>query len=222
MRIPFLSLFIASPFDGLMEHAAKVKECGWAFQQAVECYITKDCNTFDQLRTDVVNLETEADVIKRRIRGHLPKGTLMPVDKFQLFRYLKEQDNVLDAVEDALDWLSYRQEPGIPAELEKDIVLLVDSVIDPIEELHKMVMEAKKYFKSFSDKQRDIVKKIIANLRQQEHDADTQEDIIKQKVFYLNLDPVTVFHIIRLTETIGAIADHAENAGDMMRAMLAK
>ena len=222
MRIPFLSLFIASPFDGLMEHAAKVKECAWAFQQAVECCITKDCNTFDQLRKDVINLETEADVIKRRIRGHLPKGTLMPVDKFQLFRYLKEQDNVLDAVEDALDWLSYRQEPGIPAELEKDIVLLVDSVIDPIEELHKMVMEAKKYFKSFSDKQRDIVKKIIANLRQQEHDADTQEDIIKQKVFYLNLDPVTVFHIIRLTETIGAIADHAENAGDMMRAMLAK
>ncbi len=222
MRIPFLSLFIISPFDGLMEHAEKVKECAWAFQQAVECHITKDCNTFDELRKDVINLETEADVIKRRIRGHLPKGTLMPVDKFQLFRYLKEQDNVLDSVEDALDWISYRQEPGIPAELEKDVILLVDAVIDPIEELHKMVMEARKYFKSFSEKQRNVVKKIIAALRQQEHDADTLEDIIKQKVFYLNLDPVTVFHTIRLAETIGAIADHAENAGDMMRAMLAK
>jgi hypothetical protein len=35
-------------------------------------------------------------------------------------------------------------------------------------------------------------------------------------------DPVAVFHLIRLTEIIGSIADHAENAGDMMRAMVAK
>ena len=36
------------------------------------------------------------------------------------------------------------------------------------------------------------------------------------------IDPVTVFHMIRLAETIGSIADHAENAGDMMRAMMAR
>jgi hypothetical protein len=28
--------------------------------------------------------------------------------------------------------------------------------------------------------------------------------------------------MIKLTETIGFIADHAENAGDMMRAMIAR
>ena len=38
----------------------------------------------------------------------------------------------------------------------------------------------------------------------------------------MDVDPVTVFHIVRLAETIGSIADHAENAGDMMRAMVAK
>jgi len=30
------------------------------------------------------------------------------------------------------------------------------------------------------------------------------------------------FFMIRLAEIIGSIADHAENAGDMMRTMLAK
>jgi hypothetical protein len=34
--------------------------------------------------------------------------------------------------------------------------------------------------------------------------------------------PVTVFHLIRLTEIFDSIADHAENAGDMMRAMIAR
>jgi hypothetical protein len=37
----------------------------------------------------------------------------------------------------------------------------------------------------------------------------------------MKTDPVTLFHMVRLAEIIGSIADHAENAGDMMRAILA-
>ncbi|MFH1975365.1 MAG: TIGR00153 family protein [Pseudomonadota bacterium] len=222
MRMPFFSLFMSSPFDGLQEHSEKVKECAWAFQQAVECHVENKCKSFEELRQEVIRLEKEADMIKRRIRGHLPKGTMLPVDKFQLFMFLREQDAVLDAVEDVLDWISYRVEPGIPAELSKDFFLLVDSTIDPIEELSKMVAEARKYFESFSDKQREVVKEIIRNLRHQEHEADKIEHMLKQKIFNMEMDPVTVFHMIRLTEIIGSVADHAENAGDMMRAMIAK
>jgi len=215
-------MFIASPFDGLQEHAEKVKECAWTFQQAIECHISKKCKTFEEFRQDVTRMESEADAIKRSIRGHLPKGTLMPVDKFQIFRYLREQDSVLDAAEDALDWLSYRSEPGIPEELQRDFFLLVDANIDPIEELSIMVSEARKYFKNFSEKQRTLVKDIIRNLRRQEHEADKVEAMIKKKILNMDIDPVTIFHMITLAEIIGSIADHAENAGDMMRAMIAK
>ncbi|GBC63661.1 TIGR00153 family protein [Desulfonema ishimotonii] len=222
MRIPFLSLFITSPFDGLQEHAEKVKECAWIFQHAIECHMVHNCKSFTGLREEVIRLESEADVIKRRIRGHIPVGTFMQVDKFQLFRYLKEQDNVLDSLEDVLDWISYREEPGIPEVHQKEFFLLIDSVIDPIEELSRMVAEARKYFKNYSDKQRTLVKEIIGNLRKQEHEADKAEDLVKKKVFNMEKDPVTVFHLVRLAETLGAIADHAENAGDMMRAMLSR
>ena len=222
MRIPLLSLFITSPFDGLQEHAEKVKECAWAFQQAIECHISEKCKNFEEFRQEVVTIETEADTIKRSIRGHLPKGTLMPVDKFQLFRYLREQDRVLDAVEDALNWLSFRSEPGIPEGLQKEFFLLVDATIDPIEELSTMVSEVRKYFKNFSEKRRMIVKNIIRNLRRQEHEADKIEAMIKKKTFNMDMDPVTIFHMITLAEIIGSIADHAENTGDMMRAMIAK
>ena len=222
MRIPLLSLFITSPFDGLLEHAEKVKECAWSFQQAIECHFSKKCVTFEEFRQEVITLEREADDIKRRIRGHLPKGTLMPMDKFQLFRYLKEQDSILDTLEDALDWISYRPEPKIPKELTKDFLLLIDSNIDPIEEMSRMVSEAKKYFETFNETQRNLVKEIIRSLRHKEHEADTVEDRLKRRIFEVNLDPVSVFHLIRLVEIIGSIADHAENAGDMMRAMIAK
>ena len=222
MRIPFISMFMASPFEGLLEHAEKIKECTWAFQQAIECHITDQCESFEEFRKEVDNLESEADAIKRRIRGHLPKGTLMPVDKFELFRYLHEQDKVLDRVEEALDWISFRSEPGIPDALHKDFFLLIDAVIDPVEEMCRMVSEARKYFSNFSAKQRGMVKDIIHSLRKLEHEADKVEDGIKAKVMNMQIDPVTVFHMIRLAEIIGAIADHAENAGDMMRAMLAR
>lgn len=222
MRLPFLSMFMTSPFDGLEEHAKKVNECAWTFQHAVECHVSNRCRRFEELRAEIIKMESEADAIKRRIRGHIPKGTLMPVDKFQLFRYLREQDAVLDAVEDALDWISYRSEPGIPDELQKDFLIFVDAVIDPIDELSRMVQEARKYFKNYSEQQRIRVKDIIATLRRQEHDADKHEDGIKEKALNMRGDPVTVFHMVRLAETIGSIADHAENAGDMMRAMIAK
>jgi len=222
MRVPFLKMFMTSPFEGLQEHAEKVKECAWAFQQAMECYFAVKCKTFEEFRQEVIQIESQADAIKRRIRGHIPKRTIMPIDNFLVFRYLREQDQVLDAMEDSLDWISYRDELRIPQELEKDFALLVDAVIDPIEHLSGLVAEARLYFKKFSEKQRVVVKNIIHTLRRQEHEADKFEDIVKQKVFNMEADAVTIFHLIRLAEYIGSIADHAENAGDMMRAMLAK
>jgi predicted phosphate transport protein (TIGR00153 family) len=222
MRIPFLKMFMTSPFEGLQEHAEKVMECAWAFQQAIECYFAAKCQRFEEFRQEVIQIESQADAIKRRIRGHIPKETMMPISNFLMFRYLREQDQVLDAMEDSLDWISYRSESRIPQELEKDFALLVDAVIDPIEVLSTIVAEARKYFKTYSEDQRVKVKDIIRKLRQQEHEADSYEDIIKKKVFHMEADPVTVFHLVRLAEIIGSIADHAQNAGDMMRAMLSK
>jgi predicted phosphate transport protein (TIGR00153 family) len=222
MRIPFFNMFMTSPFEGLQEHAEKVKECSWAFQQAIECYFSPKCKTFEEFRDEVAQLESEADAIKRRIRGHIPKRTMTPVSTFLIFRYLKQQDSVLDAVEDTLDWISYRSETKIPAELEKDFALLVNAVIDPIENLVSMVAEAREYFKNYSEKQRVVVKNIIHTLHQQEREVDKFEDIIKRKVFNMEIDAVTIIYLVRLAEIIGSIADHAQNAGDMMSAMLSK
>jgi uncharacterized protein len=222
MRIPFVSMFMTSPFKGLQEHAEKVKECAWTFQQAIECHFSKRCTRFEELRKEIIEIEREADAIKRRVRGHLPVGTLMPVDKFQVFRYLREQDSVMDAVEEALNWISYRGDPGVPAEFEKDFLLLVDAVIDSIDELDKMVKEARQYFQTYSQKQRQRVKEMIHALHQQERQADKLEDAIKRKAFATQKDPVSVFHTVRLAETIGNIADHTENVGDMLRAMIAR
>jgi hypothetical protein len=222
MRIPFISMFVTSPFEGLQEHAQKLEECAMVFQQAIECYISEECERFEEFRLEIDRLEDEADAIKRRIRGHLPKGTLLQFDKFELFRYLGEQDKVLDAMEESLDWISIRSDLGIPQALIHDLKFFVDAIASAVDELSKMVAEARKYFKNYSKDQREHVKKIVHKLRKQEHEADKIEDNFKQKVFDSVIDPVTVFHLVKMAEIIGSIADHAENAGDMMRAMVAQ
>ncbi len=80
----------------------------------MECYFAAKCKTFEEFRQEVIQIESEADTIKRRIRGHIPKETMMPISNFLLFRYLREQDDVLDAMEDTLDWISYRSTTKIP------------------------------------------------------------------------------------------------------------
>lgn len=222
MRIPFFSIFITSPFEALQEHAEKIKECAWAFQQAMECYASSRCEIFEEHRQEVIRLEHEADIIKQKIRGGLPKGVMLPVEKFQLFWYLREQDGVLDAVLSAMNWVSHLAEQGIPEWVAREFFLLVDSVIEPTEELSRMLAEARLYFRNFSEKQRQKVKDIIVNIRQMEHDADQREYGLTKKVFGQEKDPKVLYHLVRLAEIIGNIADHAENAGEMMDAMLAR
>jgi len=220
MRLSLSSLFYRSPFENLQKHADKVKECASLFENAVTCHLSDQCKDFDLLTDQVARMESEADAIKRNIRNHLPRGILMPVDKFQLFQYLKEQDKVLDEVEEALFWLSFRPR-GIPKDVGTDFQHLVKSVVQPVEKLPRLVSMATDFFKSRSEDERTRMKSLIHDIRQYEHEADLLERELKLKIFATIKEALVVFHMIRLVEIVGDIADHAENAADRMRAMIA-
>ena len=221
MRLSISSLFYKSPFEYLQRHADKVKECAQLFKEAAFCHIDEKCKEFDLLTEQVSQLEHEADDIKRNIRNHLPRGIFMPVDKFQFLHYLREQDKVLDEVEEALFWLSFRPR-GIPEEVATDIHDLVEALIPPIEKLSDLVAHATTFFRSRSEELREQVKVLIREIRRYEGEADQLERKLKQKIFTVIKDPMTAFHLIRLVEILGEIPDHAQNASDRMRAMIAR
>lgn len=219
----FLKLFRTSPFGPIVEHAEVMIECGQAFIEAFDAHIAGDAEKFEELRLKVDELETKCDMVKRRLRGHLPKGTMMPVDKFQVFRYIREQDGIPDAMEEAVDWLSFRINPGIPQDLHEAFHNFVSFTMEMLEPLYNMTVEAKKYFEeSFSQENRNQIKALIHSMHQYEHEADILEDDLKRAIFNNCTDAVTVYHMVQLTEVIGNIADSAQNCGDWMRAMVAK
>jgi len=143
------------------------------------------------------------------------------VDKFQLMKYLGEQDEGIDAVEAAPYWLSFGPR-GFPKEMAPDFLHLVDSVIPSIETLAELVRMAMDFFRSKSEDQRKKMKRLIQDIRQHEKEADLLEQELKGMVFRNIQDALVVFHTVRLVEIVGDIADHAQNASDRMRAMIAK
>ena len=192
------------------------------FKRAVQCYVEQDCEEFDQLTEDVAMFESQADALKRNLRNHLPRGIFMPMDKFVFLDCLREQDHVLDDVEEALYWLSFKPMAGIPEELVGDFLHLIDAVIPAIEKLPEMSEQAMAYFKNSTEENRNKLKSIVRDVYQAEKEADHLEHELKKNAFTLLEDPVEIYHVVRLVEIIGDICDHAQNVSDRMRTMIAR
>ena len=221
MRWLLSSLFFRFPFENLQKHADKVMECTKLLKKAAELYMNANYEEFELIADQVAKLESEADAIKRNIRNHLPRGILMPVDKFQLFQYIREQDKVLDEIEETLFWLSFKHQ-RIPDELMGDFIHLIDLVVKPVVDLPQLVSQTRRYLKTRSNKDREEVKSTVRDIRQWEREADFVERELKSKIFHSVKEALLVFYLIRLAEYLGGVADHAENASDMVRAMIAK
>lgn len=221
MRVPILKTLRRSPFDGLLEHAKKVRECVHKLKEAVECYADKKYEEFEKLADEILKLENEADWIKGNVRNHLPRGIFMSVDKGDFLSCLHEQDTILDLAEDAVIWLGFRR-TEIPKEI-KDIFLRhLNDVIDTVETLESIVANVKYLIGPIRKKERDRVKKILKSIHTKERKIDESGHALARLLFAVGEDFSSAYHLLHATFVISHIADHAENAGDRIRVMLAR
>lgn len=220
MKRPFLFLFQESPFGLFYEHTEKVKECAWKFQHAVECKVSSACERFEEIRSELEKMVSEAFSLGDQIRRQLPKGSLVAIQRSLLIQYLRAEEAILSAVQQSLNWFVYREEVILPSAIEKDFFLLVESVMDPIEDLAVMVVDADRYCSTFSARPKKSLQEKLEDIRRQEREAGVAEERLKRKAFESLTDPVSVFRMFRLAENIGAIARHAAVAGDLMRAIV--
>ncbi len=209
-------------FKEIEELAGKIKQCAWSFQQALECLISKKCDSFEEQRQDVTRLVSEIKVIENQIRTNITSSPKLPVDGYQALLFIRELTRVTGSLEEALEWFSFRNGPVLPQELEKDFFLLFDSVIDPIEELVKIVTEARKYFKKPTDRQRKTVLGLMAGISKMATESKRLEERVKRKIFNHVNEPVSLFHLVRLSEIIASICDKTETTSDLMRGMMCR
>jgi predicted phosphate transport protein (TIGR00153 family) len=222
-RTPILQTLRKSPFDGLLNHFNCVKKGIKVWEKTVNFYINEDYQNFKKHLKLVDKYEQQADRVKGNIRNHLPKFIFMPIDKGDFLMLIKESDSILDAAKDVVILMDMR-ETKVPENLKKEIQAVIKKSIEPVDQLEKAMDMLKTILESsFGGKPREEIKKVIHKIHKLEHESDVIEKKISRHLFNeKDLDPISIIHLLKIVDRIGNIPDHAENAGDRIRAMLAK
>ena len=217
-------LFGKSPFGPLVEHGAKVRETVRLVPPLFTALAAGDQEQVQALAEKISTAEHEADLIKERLRNHLPRSLFLPVNRGDMLAFLKEQDGIADEAEDISVLLTMRTmevPPGMAEELQK----LVEQVVGSCElcldctEAFRTLMES-----SFSGKELDKVLETIGVVGRKEWEADRMQ-FAMAKMFLARekeMEPMPLWLWIRIIRELGALADHAQNAADLLRLMISK
>ncbi len=213
-----------SPFDQLLDHMGKVRECINILGDGLIEYYKGNYDGFSELTEKVSSLEHEADLIKGNLRNHIPNSLFMPVDKGKFLWALREQDSILDYAENLMQMLDMRH-TKIPDELQQLFIehaqLVMKTVMameDAVESIRNLVAT------SFVQREREITKEFIHKVHDYEWKADQKKYDMTKGIYKLEktLDPMDVYHLLKIADWVDDIADHAENVADWLRSMIAR
>ncbi|MDX1774963.1 MAG: TIGR00153 family protein [Desulfobulbales bacterium] len=217
-------LFGKSPFGPLVEHTKKVHECVEVIRPLMEALVNEDYEEIRKLQDKVSRLEYEADTIKHNVREYLPRRYFMPVDRIDLARFISSQDNIADKTEDFAVILTLRKTKLHPEVMDK-FFEFVDQVFKVTGTLLSAAVELNNLAEtSFSGAEAKVVLNLLKGLNEEEWKADRMARSLSKDVFRLEdqLDPITIIFYEKMILALGAIANDAENAGDMLRIMILK
>ena len=213
-----------SPFSQLLEHMEKVRECISILGDGLIRYYKGDYKDFSKMAKKVSEIEHEADLIKSNLRNHLPNSLFMPVDKGKFMWALREQDAILDHAENLAKMLDMRH-TKIPKELQEVFIEHAKLVMKTVKAMEDAVGNIRDLVEtSFVKREREQTKKLVRKVHDYEWKADQKKYEMTKGIYKLEkkLDPMDVYHLLKMADWVDDIADHAENVADWLRAMIAK
>lgn len=226
IRLPFFGLLAnRSPMHGLMDHYEQIAQGMQLVEEAMQCFIGYGgskgaCIEFLHLQEKLNEVEERADQIKRSIRNHLPQGLILPVDRVLFFNYTRQQDDILDAGQDSLYWLSMH-DMEIPSVFQKDLVLYIEYVAETIK-LLKPALEATIALVTGDTIDREEVKGTFRAVRANHKIVSKAQNQLVPKIFCSDMDFKEIYQLIHFVKQMHAMSHNAEGCADMLRAMIAK
>ena len=217
-------LFGKSPFGPLVEHTKKVHECVEMLKPLMEALVNEDYEEIHRIQDKISRLEYEADNIKHEVRQYLPRRYFMPVERVELERFISCQDKIADKVEDFAVILTLRKTKLHPGVMDK-FFDFIEQIFQVTGTLLGAAVELKNLAEvSFSGAEARHVLDILHGLNEEEWKADRMARSLSKDVYALEkqLDPITIIFYEKMILTLSAIANEAENAGDMLRIMIVK
>jgi len=208
-------------FQLILKHLRFIKECLERLPLALEAYLKGDEKFLQEVSHHIREIEREADKVKTNIRSHLPRGLILPVEKFILFSYLKEQDALADRAEALLNLFTFHQVP-FTDEIARDFQKLLAQALEPLDYFEELVSSTFGYLTTWEESLRERAKELVRKIRHTQYLTENLSIQLEAKLYQTLKDPKDLWHAQRILSTIAGLSSHAENTADYLRAMLAK
>jgi predicted phosphate transport protein (TIGR00153 family) len=199
-----------------------VYECAKELITFFEKVVEDDWDAAEVSRAKIVELEQEADDLKKQIRAQLPKSLFMPVPREDLLELLLVQDKIANTVRD-VSGLVLGRRMAIPDDIRDDFLAFVVRNVDAAKKARKSIRELDELYETgFRGAEAELVESLVSELDEIENDTDRMQAQIRAKLFAIEqgLPPVNVMFLYRIIELTGEIGDMAERIGRRLELLL--
>ncbi|MCH7502905.1 MAG: TIGR00153 family protein [Proteobacteria bacterium] len=216
------NIFGSSPVQPLEKHIDISYRCAKQLRAFFSAAVKGDWDGAVEARKEIVQLEHDADNLKKEIRLHLPKSLFMPVPREDLLELLLVQDKIANRTKDVSGIVMGRK-MQIPAVIAEQFLDFVDRNIDAAKQARKSVRELDELFTSgFRGAEVTLVSAMIEELDRIETDTDDKQASLRAALFKIedSLNPIDAIFMYQVIELTGEIADMAERVGRRLELLL--
>lgn len=221
---PILDMFARSPIHPIQEHMQVATRCVALLLPFVDAVIAADWVLAAKHQEDLSNLEREADKLKKDLRLHLPESLFMAIPRGDILALLSVQDKMANDAKDVAGLIVGRK-LRLPEAMIASFRAFVARAVDAAEQAGRAINELDALMEEgFRNKEVSLVAQMIHAVDDIESDTDDQQVALRSLLFGLEstLSPVDVIFLYRILESIGYVADRAQEVGGRLQLMLAR
>jgi predicted phosphate transport protein (TIGR00153 family) len=215
-------IFGKSPVGPLQEHMDTCYRCAKELLSFFEHVVANDWDAAAASRARIVELENDADALKKQIRSDLPKSLFMPVPREDLLELLLVQDRIANRVRDVSGIVLGRR-MQVPEPVQARFTEFVARNVDAAKQTRKSIRELDELYETgFRGAEAALVEGLVDVLDQIENDSDELQVGLRAEIFAIEKDlpPIDVMFLYRIVELIGDVADMAERIGRRLELLL--
>ncbi len=194
----------------ILKHLDAVEESLKTGIQTIEFYFEDNINEAKVLGRKVRSLESEADIVRYKIRDKLYSGAYLPLLREDIYKLIETIDKVGNAGEACCDFF-LNQRPMVPEEMRPHFVAIVRESLGIIDNLKLAVLC---YFKG--ECKIETVREHTKEIGLQESRVDKLEWDLTKEIFISSQDFAHKLHLKHCLDFIVEVSDRAEDAGDQL------
>lgn len=217
-------VFGQSPVRPLQEHIEKAAACAQELPAFIRAAQADDWPGAEAARRKIVQLEHEADDLKRDLRLNLPRTLFMPVARTDVLEMLSVQDRIANKARD-ISGLMLGRRMTFPKALQDTYLTFVDRCLDAVRQADKTVNELDELFETgFRGSEIDLVMGMIKELDRVENDSDNLQVELRARLFEIERDlpPIDVMFLYKIIDWTGDLGDLAQRVGSRLHLMIAR